>query len=144
MPRIVNLKDSSPIDYNFIMTITDDRCVSECDNEKNQCRVNCESDSVCDFECLLQFDQCIQSCPCFSQCPSGCSDCSNQICVCAYPDTDPDYVFCAAWVESVYTECLADCPAGHVPCLSLCGYNYHAMIDQCPCQVSFHIRLAIS
>ena len=125
--------------YTNNKTLTHERCVSECDNVKSQCRLDCEGESICDFECSLQLDQCIQSCPCFSQCLSGCTDCPNQICTCAFPDSNPDYVSCAAWVESVYTECLTSCTAGDVHCLSLFGFSYNSMINQCPCRVIFHL-----
>lgn len=43
-------------------------------------------------------------------------------------------ITCVAWVETVYVDCLAGCPAGDVHCLSLCGRDYNNLMEQCPCQ----------
>ena len=111
------------------------KCVNKCDNQKSECRDNCEDNPLCDFECSVELDACIQSCPCFFECLDGCVDCPNAVCTCADPHQNDDYISCVAWVESVYVDCLFGCSFGDPHCLSVCGYNYARMMDECPCTV---------
>ena len=109
------------------------QCVDECDYIKSDCMNQCDGDPLCGYNCAVALDQCIQKCPCFSECEAGCDGCANGICTCAYPDNNEDYVTCVGKVENDYFKCLSACTPGDVHCVSMCGVDFNANLDECPC-----------
>ena len=110
-------------------------CAKQCSSLQDECWLNCDGDTLCDYQCSRDGFECIDSCPCFSQCPNGCDGCLNTVCVCAIPDENPDYIICSELAELDYLKCVVKCPPADVECLSLCIRDYNTLIDQCPCQV---------
>ena len=109
-------------------------CIEYCSDKREVCLEACNGNTICSFNCEYDASACTNSCPCFADCPLGCNGCLTPFCSCVDSENDPNYLTCHDFYESLYNECLFQCPTGDFGCLTNCYRAYEDNLETCPCR----------
>ena len=109
-------------------------CTDFCDENLSSCLKKCYGAEDCVFKCEYQKVSCLSTCPCFENCKAGCENCDGVFCKCYDYESNPEFVTCKQYYESIYNDCLLSCSPGDISCIAVCARELDSNVEFCPCK----------